>query len=159
MPDIRAATTLPTPPTFASAPIQKKRRLGTSTSIKLAPAVSPAPSSRSGSPAASGAGSHAHSTHQRSRLSRQVLPQEDVDMDAEGEDDADGDDGRPYCFCQKPSFGDMIGCDSGCCPYEWFHLSCLNLKQAPPEKWYCTYCVENALGAAAFPGGRKSRKK
>lgn len=28
-------------------------------------------------------------------------------MDAEGEDDAEGDDERPYCFCQKPSYGDV----------------------------------------------------
>jgi len=24
-----------------------------------------------------------------------------------------------YCFCQRGSFGEMIGCDSDDCKYEW----------------------------------------
>lgn len=61
----------------------------------------------------------------------------DLDMDAngEGDDGADGEDGGAggeqmvevegeaddtlYCYCQKTSFGEMIGCDADDCQYEW----------------------------------------
>jgi hypothetical protein len=33
---------------------------------------------------------------------------------------ADADhDPTPYCYCQKQSYGEMIGCDSDECRYEW----------------------------------------
>lgn len=35
-----------------------------------------------------------------------------------------------YCFCQRVSFGDMIGCDNDECKYGWFHLACLGLSEA-----------------------------
>ncbi len=51
-----------------------------------------------------------------SRLSRQVhppqpppepvAPEPEEAEDVEGEDE-DGDDDKPYCFCQKKSFGDV----------------------------------------------------
>lgn len=28
-------------------------------------------------------------------------------------------DPTPYCYCQKQSYGEMIGCDSDECRYEW----------------------------------------
>ena len=44
----------------------------------------------------------------------------DMDADADGELDAEGErDDKPYCFCQMPSYGEMIGCDNDECPYEW----------------------------------------
>ena len=39
-----------------------------------------------------------------------------------------------YCYCQRPSFPPMIGCDGLSCKIEWFHYSCLDLVRAPPEK-------------------------
>ncbi|EAU80706.1 hypothetical protein CC1G_08313 [Coprinopsis cinerea okayama7 len=106
----------------------------------------------------------AQASHQRSRLSRQVHPpvqDEDEDMDAEGDedvgeegDDGDGDD-RLYCYCQKQSYGDMIACDNeGECPYEWFHLTCVNIKGPTPERWYCDYCKDKIPQST-----RKGRKK
>ncbi|KAF5322003.1 hypothetical protein D9619_000693 [Psilocybe cf. subviscida] len=135
----------------------KKRRLTTSTSIKL---PSPAPQTVS----YSGTG------HGRSRLSRQShmsrtqqhhQEDEDLDADAEGEEDVEGeaedaeDDTTPYCFCQKPSYGDMIGCDNEDCPYQWFHISCVGVKQPLPDKWYCTECIEKYPKAAEKRKGRK----
>ncbi|KAG5647249.1 hypothetical protein DXG03_000784 [Asterophora parasitica] len=101
-----------------------------------------------------------------SRLSRQSITRQDTDMDeaeddVEGED-GDGDDERLYCFCQKQSYGDMIACDNeGGCPYEWFHLSCVGMKQPTSDKWYCSSC-EPLMGMKKAPAastGRKGRKK
>ena len=66
-----------------------------------------------------------------SRLSRQVhsenveVPKarhteeeedEEMGMDVDPEDE----DSDLYCFCQKPSYGEMIACDNeDNCPYEW----------------------------------------
>jgi len=79
-------------------------------------------------------------------------------MDAEGEEDGEGEDENLYCFCQKQSYGDMIACDNDDCPYEWFHLSCVQLSQPTPEKWYCRECVEKGF-AAGTTGVRKGRKR
>ncbi|KAL8380695.1 hypothetical protein RB595_005123 [Gaeumannomyces hyphopodioides] len=55
----------------------------------------------------------------------------------------DDDEDPLYCYCQQPSYGEMIGCDANeACPYEWFHLDCVGLKAAPKTnvKWYCKEC-------------------
>lgn len=47
------------------------------------------------------------------------------DADADGEADVGDGDGETeaddtlYCFCQKKSYGEMIGCDNEKCDYEW----------------------------------------
>ncbi|KAI9197128.1 uncharacterized protein BJ171DRAFT_522784 [Polychytrium aggregatum] len=48
-----------------------------------------------------------------------------------------------YCICRQVSYGIMLGCDNDDCPYEWFHMGCLNLKEPPPkgQKWYCEHCA------------------
>ena len=50
-----------------------------------------------------------HATQQKSRLSRQIRPPEDLDIDADGDDDAEDEieDETLYCFCQKQSYGDV----------------------------------------------------
>jgi len=47
-----------------------------------------------------------------------------------------------YCYCGQVSYGSMVGCDNDDCPYEWFHLGCLGLKEEPPEgaEWFCPDC-------------------
>lgn len=48
-----------------------------------------------------------------------------------------------YCLCQRPSFGRMIACDNTVdCPHEWFHLTCLGLKNVPKGTWFCPTCVK-----------------
>ena len=86
------------------------RRVGTSASIKLSTTPS---RRRSASPATTGAGATSH-THQRSRLSRQVLPPEESEEEAEAEENAEEmedvdaeEDDKIYCFCRKKSFGDV----------------------------------------------------
>jgi hypothetical protein len=54
-----------------------------------------------------------------------------------GEEDVDE---ARYCYCNEVSYGDMIACDNDSCPREWFHLACVNMKQAPNArtKWFCS---------------------
>ncbi|KAJ3995588.1 hypothetical protein F5050DRAFT_1766158 [Lentinula boryana] len=141
--------------TPSTAPPPKKRKVTASgaPSIKLPP-------SRSISPAAS---TTKAASHTRSRLSRQSYPpprqvkieepEEEEEPEAEGEDE--DDDHKLYCFCQKPSAGDMIACDNNSgCPYEWFHLECVGITEPPPDttKWYCPHCIDKVTA-------RKGRKK
>ena len=61
--------------------------------------------------------------------------------DGEGEEDLEeGEDTTLYCFCQKVSFGDMVGCDNDNCKYQWFHWSCVGLKSEPAGEWLCPEC-------------------
>ncbi|GAA6051913.1 hypothetical protein JCM3770_006572 [Rhodotorula araucariae] len=73
---------------------------------------------------------------------------EEVEVEVEGEDLT------PYCFCQRPSFGEMIGCDAPDCKIEWFHLNCIGLKESPEGSWYCSQC-EPRMKAQ----GRSGRKR
>ncbi|SMN17889.1 similar to Saccharomyces cerevisiae YOR064C YNG1 Subunit of the NuA3 histone acetyltransferase complex that acetylates histone H3 [Maudiozyma saulgeensis] len=43
-----------------------------------------------------------------------------------------------YCWCQQPSFGDMVACDNDNCPREWFHYSCVGITKPPKGKWFCS---------------------
>ena len=76
--------------------------------------------------------------------------EEDVDVDmGDGEEaEEEQEDDRKYCFCQQVSFGEMVGCENDKCPYEWFHLSCVGLKEAPKDQdvWYCPECRPKFTG-------------
>lgn len=55
-----------------------------------------------------------------------------------------GDSSYNYCYC-KEELGQMVHCDNNeKCPHgEWFHLSCLKLKNVPRvKKWYCPRCCK-----------------
>lgn len=47
-----------------------------------------------------------------------------------------------YCYCQKPSHGEMVACDHDECALEWFHYECVGLTAAPVGEWYCPDCVK-----------------
>ncbi|KAF7684018.1 Protein YNG1 [Astathelohania contejeani] len=47
-----------------------------------------------------------------------------------------------YCYCRKPSKGNMIACDDPACDIEWFHYGCVGLTSMPSGKWYCKNCKE-----------------
>lgn len=47
-----------------------------------------------------------------------------------------------YCYCQKPSHGEMVACDHDECSLEWFHYECVGLTAAPVGEWYCPDCVK-----------------
>ncbi|KAK5581092.1 hypothetical protein RB653_001120 [Dictyostelium firmibasis] len=42
-----------------------------------------------------------------------------------------------YCFCNRVSFGEMVGCENPDCKIEWFHFECVGLTSTPKGKWYC----------------------
>ncbi|KAG9317711.1 hypothetical protein JVU11DRAFT_1924 [Chiua virens] len=87
-------------------------------------------------------------------------PEDGEGDEGEGEEGDDGDDKELYCFCQKLSYGEMIACDNPDCPYQWFHLPCVNLKQPLPERWFCSECTKRGMGAPTTTGtARKGRKK
>lgn len=47
------------------------------------------------------------------------------------ENDVYDPDEPTYCYCERVSFGQMVGCDGEHCTREWFHLGCVGLKVAP----------------------------
>ena len=58
-------------------------------------------------------------------------------------DDGPTPDSVKYCYCRGDEYGDVVGCDNGECPYQWFHLECLHLKSLPTSKeWYCPDCCK-----------------
>ncbi|CAO1630259.1 unnamed protein product [Sympodiomycopsis kandeliae] len=74
-----------------------------------------------------------------------------------GDNGEDEKDENLYCFCQKVSYGEMIGCDSDDCQYEWFHLDCVGLSKPLPQVWYCSDCqarmkLKDSTGTKETPG-------
>ena len=71
------------------------------------------------------------------------------DDSSEYNPDAEDEDTRKYCFCRTLSYGQMVGCENGQCPYEWFHFECVGLKEPPSKSvvWYCPEC-RTELGIA-----------
>jgi hypothetical protein len=71
-----------------------------------------------------------------------VIDDDVEEADADADMDVEGEDTKEYCFCHSVSYGDMVGCENDQCPYEWFHLKCVGLKEPPPESavWYCPEC-------------------
>ena len=67
-----------------------------------------------------------------------VLVPEAVDDERDEEDD--DDEHKLWCYCEKPSFGQMISCDGKTCPIQWFHMDCLLIRVPPKGKWYCPHC-------------------
>jgi len=56
----------------------------------------------------------------------------DINTNSTVDDEDDIDENEPrYCFCNRVSFGEMVGCDGPNCKREWFHLECVGLKVAP----------------------------
>lgn len=45
--------------------------------------------------------------------------------------DVDDPNEPRYCYCNRVSFGEMVGCDGEQCKIEWFHLECVGLRSAP----------------------------
>ena len=47
----------------------------------------------------------------------------DADSHQDTPDGNDGEDDKTYCFCNGPSYGEMIGCDGDGCEREWVRAS------------------------------------
>lgn len=54
--------------------------------------------------------------------------------------DSDDDPAKLWCYCNQPSFGEMIQCDNEKCLIGWFHFECLRIRSPPKGKWYCPSC-------------------
>jgi len=96
----------------------------------------------------------------QSPLPRRQSPSVEAEEDAEGEeDDGNEEDKNLYCFCQKLSYGTMVGCDDDDCRYQWFHVGCVGLKDPPEGGWYCPECTARRGQKLAGGVSRKGRKK
>uniref|UniRef100_A0A1X7SP42 PHD-type domain-containing protein n=1 Tax=Amphimedon queenslandica TaxID=400682 RepID=A0A1X7SP42_AMPQE len=57
------------------------------------------------------------------------------------QDNEMSDQDRLWCYCQEPEDErEMICCDEHTCRIQWFHVSCLHIRQIPKGKWYCPDC-------------------
>ena len=74
---------------------------------------------------------------------------------ASPEPDNEAEDSTPYCFCHQPSYGDMVACENDSCPFEWFHLKCVGLRETPGEEevWFCPACTEGMKKEQEASGG------
>ncbi|KAA1471424.1 hypothetical protein DENSPDRAFT_837414 [Dentipellis sp. KUC8613] len=79
-----------------------------------------------------------------------------TDAGEPGELDGEGDDGKRYCWCNMPSYGEMIACDMPGCEREWFHVGCLQLETPPGDTWYCEACLKKKNKRSARGGKRRS---
>ncbi|TFK94244.1 hypothetical protein K466DRAFT_397529 [Polyporus arcularius HHB13444] len=172
---VAAAVSPPPPAPPAAPPPQKKRRVAAAASAGSIKLPSPVPVSNSGYNSSSGTQksslSRVNTRHSpvRQRRGPTHAPTGLDDEDAEGEEDEEGGDAEDqgiYCYCQKLSYGEMIGCDNDSCRLQWFHLSCVNLTaENLPQTWYCDECSaqlglsSTQSGSASTGGGRKGRKK
>ena len=92
-----------------------------------------------------GAGLLAQQQHAGQKPKHEVENMAPVE-DAEEMEEEFGEDEEKYCYCNGPSYGEMIACDNLKCPREWFHLECIGLKNAPKsEKWYCEECKDKLV--------------
>ena len=66
-----------------------------------------------------------------------------VDTSDSNNDDNNNDNDdidRCWCYCNQPSFGDMITCNNKHSSINWFHFDCLRIRVPPKGKWYCPSC-------------------
>lgn len=82
--------------------------------------------------------SHSHSNRQTPLADDEPVSAKDRAGGLELEDERDE---NLYCFCQRGSFGEMIGCDSDDCKYEWFHIGCVGVSKPLPQTWVCSDCL------------------
>lgn len=94
----------------------------------------------------SGTTKHRSGDNKLGRSIKVSAPSSDDRMDL---DEEDGGDDSKYCLCQNVSFGDMVACDNEDCPFEWFHWSCVGLRNEPNGTWYCPVCTEKKKRHAA----------
>jgi len=98
-----------------------------------------------------------------------------ADSTTGGGDEGEVEDERKYCFCDRVSYGEMIGCDDTNCEREWvrgfanflasplvlmtlcaqFHLPCLGLTTPPQGTWYCEPCKTKRNKAKANRGAKR----
>ncbi|KAJ7597980.1 hypothetical protein C8J56DRAFT_921500 [Mycena floridula] len=85
---------------------------------------------------------------------KNVIPASDnLVLVGEGEEDRHE---TLYCFCQKDSYGEMIGCDDRNCERQWFHLACIGLTIPPADRyWFCEPCKNKRNAKPLGRGGKR----
>ena len=58
-----------------------------------------------------------------------------------------------WCYCNTPSYGEMIKCENEECAIQWFHFDCLRIRSAPKSKWYCPTCQKH------YKGNKRSKQQ
>ncbi|KAF9654098.1 hypothetical protein BDM02DRAFT_3152571 [Thelephora ganbajun] len=107
-----------------------------------------------GMPVARG-GSHSVPAQNLGTTTTSTPVDQQVDSTTGGGDEGEVDDERKYCFCDRVSYGEMIGCDDPNCEREWFHLPCLGLTTPPQGTWYCEPCKAKRNKARTNRGGKR----
>lgn len=121
----------------------RRRQLARDRGGRGSPSASPTPSdshaSTSPSPSAQPSQEGASDKKKQSSVKHKSEPVSDGE-DAAAAENGEEDDTEVYCTCQRTSFGDMIGCDNLDCKYQWFHWTCVGLKETPAGEWLCPSC-------------------
>ena len=55
-------------------------------------------------------------------------------------EDDEEDYQKTWCYCNQPSYGEMIFCDNESCSIQWFHCDCLRIRKIPKSSWRCPSC-------------------
>ncbi|CAN8104321.1 unnamed protein product [Discula destructiva] len=100
--------------------------------------------------------SQAHAIAVQRALQQQKANGGDTSNLPDDDNEVDDPDEPRYCYCDRVSFGEMVGCDGEHCKREWFHLECVGLRNAPPKnmKWFCDDCKKMALNNGKKANGR-----
>ena len=57
------------------------------------------------------------------------------------ENETDNEDyEKVWCYCNTPSYGQMILCDNDACMIQWFYCDCLRIRKVPKGTWRCPSC-------------------
>ena len=71
-----------------------------------------------------------------------IVPQPVRNAPSNTDVDTGEDITKLWCYCNMPSFGDMVMCDNKNCTIQWFHFECLSIRNPPKGKWYCPSCCK-----------------
>lgn len=126
----------PSTPAIGSFPDNPPKNNGNSRSRPSRNSEAPAIPKRSHKKGASAA----HAAAVQKALAQQHKTDEDTGSLQEDEMDVDDPNEPRYCYCNRVSFGEMVGCDGEECKIEWFHLECVGLRSAPKNRKYHCPC-------------------
>lgn len=120
----------PSTPAIGSFPENPPKNNGNSRSRPSRSSEAPTIPKRSHKKGASAA----HAAAVQKALAQQQKADEDTGNIQEDEMDVEDPNEPRYCYCNRVSFGEMVGCDGEECKIEWFHLECVGLRSAPKNR-------------------------
>lgn len=93
----------------------------------------------------------------RRRVARSTFGSRQYDSDTDSNEQP-----KLYCICNRPSFGEMVGCDDDDCKIEWFHVGCVDVSPdalSTGAKWYCPTCRAKRADERATDSARTRAKR